>query len=132
MTKKQALPASQKPRVMRIIITVDYARRGPQVGGSGDAQTHGKGGWGAGCARATTEASFRSITCCSNACARAPVERAFNKNSGRLSKTVIAQHHRNRSSRTGYWRDAQDAGRDGEPGVVLDRRERTLCGDAEV
>ena len=72
--KKQALPASQKPRVMRIIITVDYARRGPQVGGSGDAQTHGKGGWGAaGCARATTEASFRSITCCLNACARAGV-----------------------------------------------------------
>ena len=69
--KKQALPATQKPRVMRIIITVDYARRGPQVGGSGDAQTHCKGGWGAGCARATTEASFRSITCCSNACARA-------------------------------------------------------------
>ena len=29
--KKQALPATQKPRVMRIIITVDYARRGPQV-----------------------------------------------------------------------------------------------------
>ena len=32
--KKQALPASQKPRVMRIIITMRYARRGPQFGGS--------------------------------------------------------------------------------------------------
>ena len=61
--KKQALPASQKPRVMGITITVDYARRGPQFGGSGDDQTQGEGGWGAGYARATTEASFRSITC---------------------------------------------------------------------
>ena len=50
--KKQALPASQKPRVMRIIITMRYARRGPQFGGSGDDQTQGEGGWGAGCARA--------------------------------------------------------------------------------
>ena len=71
--KKQALPASQKPRVMRIIITMRYARRGPQFGGSGDDQTQGEGGWGAGCARVTTEASFRSITCCSNACARAGI-----------------------------------------------------------
>ena len=60
--KKQALPASQKPRVMRIIITMRYARRGPQFGGSGDDQTQGEGGWGAGCAQATTAASFRSIT----------------------------------------------------------------------
>ena len=47
---------------MRIIITMRYARRGPQFGGSGDDQTQGGGGWGAGCARATTEVSFRSIT----------------------------------------------------------------------
>ena len=66
--KKQALPASQKPRVMRIIITMRYARRGPQFGGSGDDQTQGEGGWGAGSARPTTEGSFRSIACCSNAC----------------------------------------------------------------
>ena len=58
------------PRVMGIIITVDYARRGPQFGGSGNGQTHGEGGWGAGYTRATTEDSFRSITSCSIACAR--------------------------------------------------------------
>ena len=38
--KKQALPATQKPRVMRILLlwtTRDAARK---FGGSGDAQTH--------------------------------------------------------------------------------------------
>ena len=70
-----ALPASQKPRVMvmGISITMRYARRAPQLDGLGDAQKHGEGGWGAGCAQATIEASFRFITCCSNACARADV-----------------------------------------------------------
>ena len=123
--KKQALPASQKPRVMRITITVDYARRGPQLGGACDGQTHGEGGWGAGHTRATTWGSFRSITCCSIACARqASGGLLSNKNSGHLSKTVITQHHRNHSSRTEYWRDAQHAGRDDGLGVVPDRRER--------
>ena len=56
---------------MGTIIIVDYAWRGPQLGGKGDVQTRGGGGGGVERARRTTEVSFTSITFCSNACARA-------------------------------------------------------------
>ena len=103
--KKQALPASQKPRVMRIIITMRYARRGPQFGGSGDDQTQGEGGWGAGCARATTEASFRSITW-SRANAK---QRDHNFWSGIISKIAITQDRTHRFPSFKAWASAQDA-----------------------
>ena len=112
MTKKKALPASQKPRVMRKIITMRYARRAPQLYGSGDAQAHGEGGWGAGCARATTKASFRSITCCSTPVRELMfnrMDRVFkqNEHSLRCSSWIVAIQSLSGDSRRSAWRTCQ-------------------------